>query len=293
MGETRTTASTRRTGRTPIAAGAFVVSLMVLVGCTSTTDERAAIGDDPVAGSSTSSTSRPSATSSSGSPESSTSDASTTADTGSPTADPTTSADAPSTSDPGSTPSTSDTGSTPSTSTSTSPADPDASFTGNPDNLTLTAPGTELAYGAAALLPFSHPDAEGVFSINGLTVTKGAEADWTDLGVDPSDAQGEEPWYLRMTLTQESGGDFATTSVQDDLWAYGADGDVVSTVYPDDDTNSRCPLTYAPEGFAVGQSYDACVILSVNPGQTVDHIQFEGGYDADDPYFDNPVVWRG
>lgn len=294
VGVTRTTVSNRRTRRFRAAAGALAVGLVVLVGCASTIDGRAAIGDDPLIGTTTSSSSR-SSESTSESSETSTSDGSTTADTGSTTPDPTTSAGAPTTSDTstGATTSTSTT-----TDTTTSPDDPDdpdadTTFTGNPDSLALTAPGTQLAYGAAALLPFSYADADGVFSINGLSITQGAEADWATLGVDTSDAQGEEPWYLRMTLKQESGGDFAYTSVQDDLWAYGTDGDVITTVYPDDDANSLCPLTYAPEDFAVGQSYDACVVLSVNLGETVDRVQFEGGYDPADPYFENPVVWTG
>ena len=39
-------------------------------------------------------------------------------------------------------------------------------------------------------------------------MTRGSEADWETLGVD-DDAQGAEPWYLRVTVKQESGGDFA------------------------------------------------------------------------------------
>lgn len=157
----------------------------------------------------------------------------------------------------------------------------------------MAAPGTQLRFGDPAVLPFAYTDAEGVFTVSGLTVTQGSEADWATLGVDTSDAQGEAPWYLRMTFTQDSGGDFSFTSVQDDLWAYTPDGDVLSTVYPGDDTNPLCPMNYAPEGLTVGGTYDACVVLSVNLGEAVDRVQFEGSNDPGDPYYESPVVWKG
>lgn len=266
-----------------MGAGALALGLVVLVGCATTIDGRAAAGESVIASPTTGSTSR--STSSSSSTESTESSSSTESTSRSTTSD--TSSSSSSTDSPTSSSSSSSSSSESSSSTAST------TFTGNPDNLDLTAPGTELTFGAPAVLPFSYGDAEGVFTVNGLTVTQGSEADWAALGVDTSDAQGEQPWYLKLSLKQESGGDFSYTSVQDDLWAYNADGDLISNAYPGEEENALCPVTYAPDGFAVGDGYDACVVLSVNVGESVDRIQFEGGYDPDDPYYESPVVWKG
>lgn len=287
----KTTSS--RQHRTRFAAGSLALGLIVLVGCASTIDGRAAVGPDLIGeiGGTSSSTSSSSSSTAESESESSAGESTGSAEsTSSDTAGSETPTTAPSTE---STPSSSSSSASSSSSSSASSSGTaSTTFSGNPDNLGLTAPGTALKFGDPALLPFAFADAEGVFTVSGLSVTKGSEADWATLGVDTSDAQGEEPWYLRMTLKQESGGDFSFTSVQDDLWAYSGE-DILSTVYPNDDTNSLCPLTYAPEEFTVGGTYDACVVLSVNLGEGVDRVQFEGGYDPDDPYYENPVVWTG
>jgi cytoskeletal protein RodZ len=295
--------------RSRVAVGTLAVGLVVLVGCATTIDGRAVAGETAVTTSSAGTTTGDSDTSDTSDTSSSadSSDATDTSDgtdpseptssesTGSSTATGTSTGGggtgtSSSTAAPTSTgPSSTATTSTSSTTTSTD----STTFTGNPDNLPLTPAGTALTYGQSAQLPVSYAGAQAVMEVSNLTVTKGSEADWAALGVDVSDAQGEEPWFLRMTLTQKSEGDMTYTAFQDDLWVYSPDGDPVSTTYPDDDANTLCPIAYAPEDFGVGKSYDACVVLSVNLGESVDRVQFEGGYEEDDPYVENPVVWKG
>lgn len=311
MDETTRRRSGQRSGqhRSRAAVGALAVGLVVLVGCATTIDGRAVAGETAVTTSSAGTTTGDSDTSATSDTSSSadSSDATDTSD-GSAPSDPTSSGSAGSSaatatstgggatggSSSTAAPTSTGTSSTATSSTSSTTTSTDSTtFTGNPDNLPLTPAGTALTYGQSAQLPVSYAGAQAVVELSNLTVTKGSEADWAALGVDVSDAQGEEPWFLRMTITQKSEGDLTFTSVQDDLWAYAPDGDYLSTAYPDDDTNTLCPITYAPEDFGVGKSYDACVVLSVNLGESVDRIQFEGGYESDDPYVDNPVVWKG
>ena len=137
-------------------------------------------------------------------------------------------------------------------------------------------------------------DEQGVFSFTGLTATAGTSADWAVLGVDPSDAQGEVPWYVKVTIKQETGGNFQYASIDSQLTAYAEDGDYISIAFAGEMDNPLCPYNYAGEDFTVGSSYDACIVFSVNDGEKVDAVKFEGSYYLDDdPYFDNPVVWRG
>lgn len=173
------------------------------------------------------------------------------------------------------------------------PDGPSTSFTGNSDNVPLTAPGTQLRYGDSATVPITFADADGVFTFGNLTVTKGSANDWTQLGVDPVDSEGQEPWYLRATVKQESGGDFTFASVETDLFGYTADDVSVVPVFVLDYQNPLCPVTGADDNFGVGDSYSSCTVLPVESGVNLDRIQFEGSSDLDSPYFDKPVVWKG
>lgn len=280
----RTTYSRRRLRTSALA---MVAALAVLVGCAKTVDGQASVDADAPAistSSSSSSTSSSSSSSSESSTESSSESSSSESTSESSSSSEPTSA---------STPSTTSSSSSTETSTSTSSTETSATFTGNPDNLPVTEPGKQLKYGESATVPVTYAGADGIFTLSNLTVTKGSEADWATLGVDLSDAQGEEPWYVKMTLKQESGGDFSYTSVQNDLWAYTADGDLIFSEFPPETENTICPDSYAPEGFTVGSSYEACTILSVNVGESVDRVQFEGDYSEDNPYTDSPIVWKG
>ncbi len=166
-------------------------------------------------------------------------------------------------------------------------------FTGNPNGATLTAPGTQLRYGQPAVLPISYAGSDGVFTFSELTVTKGSTADWTTLGVDASEVEGQVPWFLNLTVKQESGGDFTYLSVENDLWGYGADDAGIAPTTIFNTANSVCAST-GPDGeFAVGDTYHACAVLAVDKAQSIQRIQFEGDYDFESPYFDKPVVWKG
>ena len=150
-----------------------------------------------------------------------------------------------------------------------------------------------LAYGQPATVPFDDSGDQGVITYANVTVTEGKEEDWTTLGVDTSDAQGEVPWYLKMNVKQEAGGDLTASFPEQRLDAYAPDGDALSIEFGVKD-NTLCPNTFLSGGLTVGQSYDTCLVLSVNKGEKVDAVKYElSSYNLDDPYFDKPVVWHG
>lgn len=158
----------------------------------------------------------------------------------------------------------------------------------------MTPAGTVLSYGQPAALPITYLDSQGIFTFSNLTATAGTEADWATLGQDAADAQGEVPWFVRVSIKQESGGDFTYSSVDSDLTAFSADGDYLSTVLPNNIDNALCPYNFPDSDYTIGSSYDACIVFSVNVGETLDSVKFEGsGYDLDtDPYYADPIVWR-
>jgi hypothetical protein len=285
--------------RLRLAVGSMVVALVVLVGsvlvgCSNTVDGQSSTGTSDSAnttsgsdGSESSSSSPGSALSAdSSSSDSLSSDSSGSASTESGTPSPVPTASVTSTS---ASPATTSTTASSSTASSTGTT---TSFSGNPGSLPLTEPGKQLKYGEAATVPISFADEDGVFTLSDLTVTQGSDSDWEALGVDSSDAQGQSPWYLKLTVKQEAGGDFTYSSVETDLWAYTAGGDNILPVFILDYDNSICPVTGADGEFNVGDSYTTCVVLSVNTGESIDRIQFEGDYDFDSPYYNDPVVWK-
>lgn len=302
--------TTGRQARLRFTAAAAVVALALMTGCSSS-DDSAASSDTLTSTSSSASlstssstsdatteaaTSATSATESSAQPpaEASTAAGSTAQPTTEPPAPTTTASAAPTTT-------TDDPGADPGTDPNGDPDDdPDAPFTGNPQSLPLTPPGTQLSYGQSATVPVSWAGEDGVLTISDLSVTQGTEADWEALGADPADSDGERPWYLKVTLKQESGGDFAFLSADSLFWPYNTSDESIGSPSFYEDDNPLCPYTDAGDSFKVGDTYTACIVLSVYDDETIDRVQFEGDIDsglvdnsAGAAYVDSPIVWRG
>ena len=182
---------------------------------------------------------------------------------------------------------------TTSTTAAPPPVDPTTTFTGNPGNLAVTAPGTKLTYGQPATVPFSDGISDGVFTLTNLTVTKGSASDWAALGADADTVAGQTPWYLKVTVKQESGGDFAeSTDFGVILGAYTGPDDYATEADISNETNAICPFSDGPgTNFKVGDSYTSCTVFAVDDGTTVQRVQFEGSFTDGDKYFDSPVVW--
>lgn len=289
----------RRTGRPRLrlTVGSMLLALVVLVGCGSSPDGQVVV---PTSGSQTSiASSSESESGSAGTDSSASETTSGTADStgaGATTAqssagEPTTTAPV-TTSAPAGPSSPSTTARTSATTVTNADAELSTTFTGNPDNLPVTEPGKQLRYGEPATLPMTFADQDGVFTLSNLTVTKGSDADWATLGVDPGDSDGQTPWYLKLNVKQIAGGDFTFSSIEADLWAYTAAGDSVLPVFVLEYNNPICPVTGASDNFKVGDSYDTCLVLSVTSGESVDRIQYEGDYSVDGPYSNAPVVWK-
>ncbi len=245
-----------------VAAASLIAAFTVLVGCAQTIAGTAGTA----AGQGTTTSSSTSKSSSSTSRTSSTS-ASTTSSRSSES-------------------STSSSSSSSSTETSTS-----TSFTGNPDNLPVTAPGTTLTFNDPATVPVTTIlGADALLTFSKVTLTKGTTADWATLGVKPEDAKDNVPWYINLTITQVAGAKVSDDILDSDLWAYTPDGSFVMPSFFIDDNNSLCPRSLSPSDYTIGSSYPSCNVLAAGPNDVVDRVTFEGVFDG--PYSADPVTWK-
>jgi len=161
-----------------------------------------------------------------------------------------------------------------------------APFTANPDNIALTAAGTKLTYTQSATVPMALGADQGVITFGKLSLTQGSDADWTALEGAGYDAAGTTPWYVKLTVTVDSGSDIASDSVETNLQGFVNGQDPVYGDIALQD-NSICPIAAVGDNVSAGHSYDSCIILAV-PSQ----IRFAGDDSSyTSAYTDNPVVW--
>ncbi len=155
-----------------------------------------------------------------------------------------------------------------------------------------------LSFGQPATVPFEYDTTRGtqqaVITFSNLALTEGKAEDWATIGVAADDAHGALPWYLQVTIKQEAGGNLESTSPESRLVTVTAGDDrIAATFGTNSDDNPVCQTDYAPTGFAVGQSYQTCVVIPVPEGQRLASVRYElATYSESDPYYDNPVVWQ-
>lgn len=164
-------------------------------------------------------------------------------------------------------------------------------FTANPNGIALTPAGTKLSFGQSATVPMASGADQGVITMGRFTLAKGSDADWTALEGEGYDPAGTTPWYLKLTVTVESGSEIAFDSMETNLQGAVTGQDAVHGDIAFQD-NSICPIATVADTFSAGQSYDSCIILAVPTGQSVSQITFAGDespYTTE--YIENPVVW--
>lgn len=145
-----------------------------------------------------------------------------------------------------------------------------------------TPPGTELAFGEQAVLPFEYGDSKGTIGLTVKAVETGTEADLADFG---DDAKGLTPYFIQLSVANLGGTDLANTSVGVDgvLAGGGATGVVLIGDSP------KCENASAPADFTeIGTTYETCV-LSGSQGPAVTGVEFNQG----EGYSDKPIIWRG
>lgn len=155
----------------------------------------------------------------------------------------------------------------------------------------VAAPGTALAFGQPAVVPFSSGDASGTVSVTVTGITKGAAADLAPLKLGDR-AKGFVPYYIKLDVTGVSGSaELSSYSINESIEGTLPDGteaqniSIIGTFAP-------CDGESFPSGFADGQTFSTCVPYLAQESSSVSGARFAPN---DGPYssFDGkPVVWK-
>lgn len=162
----------------------------------------------------------------------------------------------------------------------------------------LTPQGTELAMGDKAVVPFHASGEKGLVGVTITKIDKGAPADLAPLKLGPR-ADGLTPYYIRTTVSNESGTDFAGSSLVS-LNGLLADGSEAGGVYSVPSSFAPCGKGSAGDDFVTaGTTYETCTIALAQEGAEVTGASYDvDAYDDAAPegakadYAAEPITWK-
>lgn len=155
----------------------------------------------------------------------------------------------------------------------------------------VTAPGTELTFGDAAVVPFESGDSAGVVQVVVDEISKGAPADLEPLDLGDQ-AAGFVPYYIQLTVTGVSGSDaLGNYSINESIEGTLPDGDEAQNIYIIGDF-APCEEENFPGDFADGESFTTCVTYLAQESTEVSGARYapnDGDYNS---YDGEPVSWK-
>ncbi|MEV8608533.1 hypothetical protein AB0383_11475 [Amycolatopsis sp. NPDC051373] len=158
----------------------------------------------------------------------------------------------------------------------------------------FTPQGTKLKLGEKAIVPFKSEDKTGSIGVTVKSIDKGTEADLAPLDLGDK-AKGMTPYYVRVTVSNESGTDFSYTSLglMNALLPDGSEAQGVSVI----GTFDKCDSGDAGKDFTTkGATYESCVLAVAQAGTTVTGASYdEGDYSDQAPgtdYGSKPITWQ-
>ncbi|WIX81211.1 hypothetical protein QRX50_10820 [Amycolatopsis carbonis] len=175
-----------------------------------------------------------------------------------------------------------------------SPEAPPSAQQNSSSDGSVTPQGTKLKLGDKAIVPFKSEGKTGTIGVTVKSIDKGVEADLAllDLG---DKAKGMTPYYVRVTVSNESGTDFSYTSLglMNALLPDGSEAQGVSVI----GTFDKCDSGDAGKAFTTkGATYDSCVLAVAPAGTTVTGASYnEGEYSDQAPgtdYGSKPITWQ-
>ena len=160
----------------------------------------------------------------------------------------------------------------------------------------MTPPGTHLAVGQSAVLPFHVPYKGSIPArVTVTAIEPGSLAEFQQAGFKvPADAADRKPYYVSYTVTALGGSDLGGNSLG---MLYGLDdrNDEHSETLTMSNFSGarfdRCRQDSFKNGAGNGSSYSSCKIFLVQNTGAITGLRFKGGGDENAAYFRNPVVW--
>ncbi|MFI5607187.1 hypothetical protein [Amycolatopsis sp. NPDC051903] len=182
-------------------------------------------------------------------------------------------------------------------SSNTSSSAPESSTAGTADTTStggFTQQGTKLKLGQKAVVPFKSEGHPGSLGVTVTSIDKGTEADLAPLDLGDK-AKGMTPYYVRVTVSNESGADFSYTSLglMNALLPDGSQAQGVSVI----GTFDKCDSGDAGKDFTTkGSTFKSCVLALAGPGTSVTGAEYdESSYQDQAPdtdYGDKPITWQ-
>ncbi|WP_370933441.1 hypothetical protein [Amycolatopsis sp. cg13] len=157
---------------------------------------------------------------------------------------------------------------TPPASSSAAPASSSAAApAGDSASAEYTKQGTKLKIGEKAVVPFKSQKNTGAIGVTVTGIDKGVEADLAPLKLGDR-AKGMTPYYIQVKVTNETGSDFAYSSLglMNGLLADGTSGPHVTVI----GKFEKCDSGNSGKAFTTkGASYTSCVLALAPAGAEV------------------------
>lgn len=153
-----------------------------------------------------------------------------------------------------------------------------------PEGVTLTEPGTELAFGETATVAYEpNTQRSSVIELTVTSVRTGKIADLAGYDLQPR-ARASRPYYVRARVSNVGDGDLSRAAVP--LYAVDSRN---ALILPSSFNNTfeRCPSTPIPAGFTEGESMTGCLVYLVPEGGTLEAMSYRPLQAFE------PVTWTG
>jgi hypothetical protein len=153
-----------------------------------------------------------------------------------------------------------------------------------PEGVTLTKPGTELAFGDAATVGFA-PNAERSTALE-LTVTKVLQGRISDLAAYDLDAKAKasRPYYVSVRVKNVGTGQIGRSAIP--LWGLGADNTLIGASRFTS-SFAKCASGPLPTDFGGARSTSTCLMFLVPQGGSMVGVSYR-------PVMtDEQIVWKG
>lgn len=175
--------------------------------------------------------------------------------------------------------------------TTEEPADDDTSGDSSAGAGDLTPPGTTLALGEQAIVPFNYAGTEATLGMTVTAIDQGENADLDELELGDQ-AAGFTPYYIRIEVEglDDAAAELAYSSIGDFDGLLG-DGSQAQPLYVMGSWDT-CLSESLPRDFGAGVTHEVCVPVLASGDAEVTAAQY-GPSDTDYASFDGePVVWE-